>query len=82
MPPPPLSITDSILLLTILAPMVGLLVARYGERTVAIVGSVVASIGYISSAFSTNIYHLQITFGVIGGWWNFLYFVYTSFNRP
>jgi len=40
---------------------------RYGCRNVTVVGSVMASIGFLAAAFSNNIYLLYLFFGVIAG---------------
>ena len=40
---------------------------RYGCRNVTVVGSVMASVGFLAAAFSNNIYLLYLFFGVIAG---------------
>ena len=50
-----------------LGPISSVLANRYGCRTVTIIGSVVASAGFVASTFSPNIYVMILTYGVIAG---------------
>ncbi|XP_033758657.1 monocarboxylate transporter 9-like [Pecten maximus] len=50
-----------------MGPFVSLLLRRHSIRAVTIMGSIVASFGFIISIFSPNIELLIITYGVIGG---------------
>ncbi|CAH1784634.1 unnamed protein product [Owenia fusiformis] len=52
---------------SITAPVGSLLTNKYGSRPVVILGGVISAIGLGTSVFSTNIYHLYITFGIITG---------------
>ena len=45
----------------------GALVRTYGCRPIMIVGSVLATLGYISSLYAPSIYVLYVTFGVFTG---------------
>lgn len=48
-------------------PIASFLTDRYGCRKVTIVGSLLASLGFILSAFSTSMEMLFITFGILAG---------------
>ena len=43
------------------------IICRYGCRNVTVVGSVMASAGFLAAAFSNNIYLLYLFFGVLAG---------------
>lgn len=51
----------------IVGPLVSALANTYGCRPVIIVGSIISALGFLLSAFATNIFFLCITFGVLGG---------------
>ncbi|CAH1784630.1 unnamed protein product, partial [Owenia fusiformis] len=53
--------------LSFIAPIGSMLTNKYGSRPVVILGGVISAIGLGTSVFSTNIYHLYITFGIITG---------------
>ena len=48
-------------------PFSGYLIERFGERKVAIVGSLILAIGITSSAFVNSVPVLILTYGVISG---------------
>lgn len=45
----------------------GGVVKRYGSRIVCIVGAVITATGYVASAFSTDIVHLYLAYGIVSG---------------
>ena len=45
----------------------GILVELYGNRAVAIVGTLVAAVGFIATVFATRVGHLFVTFSVLTG---------------
>ncbi|KAL4221696.1 hypothetical protein ACF0H5_019951 [Mactra antiquata] len=51
----------------VLGPITGTLADFYGSRIIVILGAVVSTFGFILSVFATNVYHLWITYGLIGG---------------
>ncbi|CAD5116912.1 DgyrCDS5753 [Dimorphilus gyrociliatus] len=53
----------------------GPLIKRFGWRTVAITGSVLSTIGFVSSSFVKNVYVLYFTYGVMTGIGNGLMYV-------
>lgn len=48
-------------------PLSGYLIEKFGERKVAIVGSLISAIGITSSAFVNSVPVLILTYGVISG---------------
>lgn len=48
-------------------PIASFLTDRYGCRKMCICGSIIASIGFIASAFTTNMESLFFTFGIVSG---------------
>lgn len=48
-------------------PIVSALCNKFGCRAVCIAGSIMASVGFVLSTFSTSVTMLMITYGVIGG---------------
>jgi len=50
-----------------LGPIPGVLMNRYGQRMITVIGGVLAATGLILSAFATNTYYLAATFGIIAG---------------
>ncbi|CAH1783888.1 unnamed protein product [Owenia fusiformis] len=50
-----------------IGPVASMLTNKLGYRTTMMIGGVVAAIGLATSALSTNIYHLYITFGFLTG---------------
>lgn len=48
-------------------PLSGYLIERFGERKVAIAGSLIAGIGMTSSAFVNSVPALLLTYGIISG---------------
>lgn len=50
-----------------LGPIVAALINRFGCRTVAITGSLLASLAMFVSSFATNMDFLLCTFGVLAG---------------
>jgi hypothetical protein len=40
---------------------------RFGHRPVVMVGSIIATIGMVTSAFAVNIYYLYFSFGLLTG---------------
>ena len=44
-----------------------MLTNRFGCRTVAIVGTIVAAVGFIMSIFAPNIYFMYFSFGIVAG---------------
>lgn len=48
-------------------PLGGKLIDKLGPRVSAIIGAFIVSIGWFLAGFSENIYHLMITYGVLGG---------------
>ncbi|KAL4217177.1 hypothetical protein ACF0H5_023631 [Mactra antiquata] len=48
-------------------PLAGALSDYYGCRIIVIIGSVISCVGFILSVFATNVYHLWITYGFLGG---------------
>jgi MFS family permease len=59
------SILNATCLLT--GAVAGMLINRFGCRTVAMAGSVIATIGFCSSVFCTSTTALMITYGAIAG---------------
>lgn len=51
----------------IAGPFVSAMANRWGFRPVTIIGSIIASIAFALSSQATNLYHLYIIYGVIGG---------------
>ena len=48
-------------------PVGGKIIDRFGPRAAALIGSFVVSAGWFAAGFSQNIFHLMISYGVIGG---------------
>lgn len=42
-------------------------VKRYGSRIACIVGAMITATGYVASAFSTDIVHLYLAYGIVSG---------------
>ncbi|KAL3853196.1 hypothetical protein ACJMK2_016757 [Sinanodonta woodiana] len=53
--------------LNIIAPVASILTKRFGCRPITIIGSILASTGFILSLFATDLFHMYITFGIISG---------------
>lgn len=53
----------------------GPLIKKFGWRSVAIAGSILSTIGFVSSSFVNNIYVLYLTYGVMTGIGNGLMYV-------
>ncbi|KAL4221435.1 solute carrier 16 [Mactra antiquata] len=51
----------------VLSPITCGLADLYGSRIIVITGAIISSAGFFLSFFATNVYHLWITFGVLGG---------------
>ncbi|XP_022251797.1 monocarboxylate transporter 12-like isoform X2 [Limulus polyphemus] len=51
----------------IVGPLVSALANTYGCRPVIIMGSIIAAIGFVLSAFATDIVFLFVTYGILGG---------------
>ncbi|KAL4217178.1 hypothetical protein ACF0H5_023632 [Mactra antiquata] len=51
----------------LIGPLAGALSDYYGCRIIVIIGSVISCVGFILSVFATNVYHLWITYGFLGG---------------
>ncbi|HAX80032.1 MAG TPA: MFS transporter [Cyanobacteria bacterium UBA11372] len=62
-----LPFTVLLVVFAILMPITGFFIDKYGSRTVTAVGGVVTGIGYILSAFASNIAFLVFTYGIIAG---------------
>jgi MFS family permease len=62
-----LPFTVLLVVFSVLMPITGFFMDRYGSRTVTAVGGVVTGIGYILSAFAPNITVLLLTYGIIAG---------------
>ena len=43
------------------------LLTKYGCRIVALIGTLLASLGYISSSFTTSVTQLYFTYGIVSG---------------
>ncbi|XP_046582563.1 monocarboxylate transporter 14-like [Haliotis rubra] len=54
-------------LLSIVAPVTGVLTDKYGCRTVTLIGAVIATSGFVISSFATSIDYLYISYGVLVG---------------
>uniref|UniRef100_A0A2C9LQD7 Major facilitator superfamily (MFS) profile domain-containing protein n=1 Tax=Biomphalaria glabrata TaxID=6526 RepID=A0A2C9LQD7_BIOGL len=50
-----------------MGPVISLILQYFSIRQVTMVGTVIASTGFITSAFAPNIYVLIFTYGVVGG---------------
>mgnify|MGYP006270992917 CR=1 FL=1 len=62
-----LPFTVLLVVFAILMPITGFFLDKYGCRTVTAVGGVITGIGYILSAFASNISLLVLTYGIIAG---------------
>ncbi|XP_067675929.1 monocarboxylate transporter 13-like [Haliotis asinina] len=54
-------------LLSLVAPVTGILTDKYGCRTVTLIGAVIASTGFVISSLATSIDYLYISYGVLVG---------------
>ncbi|MBN3296708.1 MOT14 protein, partial [Amia calva] len=51
----------------IVGPIIGLFVSTFGCRKTTIIGGLVTALGWILSAYATNVYYLFMSFGLIAG---------------
>ena len=56
-----------LLLLGMAGPVSGLLIDRFGVRKVALLALATTAIGFVGTAFATEIWHLVILFGLVSG---------------
>ena len=61
------SIDVTLLHISISGFFVSPLVNKYGERVMTIIGSVFCTVGFVSSAFATNVFQLYVTYGLLSG---------------
>jgi MFS transporter, OFA family, oxalate/formate antiporter len=66
---PQLQITFSILIVvqTFLAPFQGVLVDRFGPRTLLSIGTVIAGLSWVLAAQASSVFALYLTYGLLGG---------------
>ncbi|MBW4507522.1 MAG: OFA family MFS transporter [Scytonematopsis contorta HA4267-MV1] len=62
-----LPFTVLLVVFSILMPITGFYINRFGSRVIIAGGGVVMGIGYVLSSFVNNIYMLVVTYGVIAG---------------
>lgn len=62
-----LPFTVLLVVFAILMPITGFFIDKYGCRTVTAVGGIIMGVGYILSAFASNISLLVLTYGIIAG---------------
>lgn len=62
-----LPFTVLLVVFAILMPITGFFLDKYGCRTVTAVGGVITGLGYILSAFASNISLLVLTYGIVAG---------------
>lgn len=48
-------------------PFIGLFISMCGCRTTAIIGGILNALGWILSAYASNVHYLFLTFGVTAG---------------
>ncbi|KAL4217180.1 hypothetical protein ACF0H5_023633 [Mactra antiquata] len=53
-------------ILNFIGPLTGALVELYGCRILVIIGATISCVGFVFSYFVTNVYHLWITYGILG----------------
>ena len=56
-------------LMDMLAVFSGLVIERYGARRTCMIGAVLASSGFALGAAATQLWHLYLTVGILGGTW-------------
>lgn len=62
-----LPFTILLVVFAILMPIAGVLIGRYGVRTVTAVGGIITGLGYVLSGLDANAFTLVLTYGVITG---------------
>jgi len=62
-----LPFTFFLILYSMLMPVAGFYIERFGATKIAALGGIIMGIGYILSSFSQNFVFLTITYGIIGG---------------
>ncbi|XP_045178282.2 monocarboxylate transporter 12-like isoform X2 [Mercenaria mercenaria] len=50
-----------------IGPLSGALCTKYGYRAIAVSGSIISTVGFVIGSFSSNILHLCLSYGFLGG---------------